>query len=73
MESSTIQSARNAYPVLFMFAEMQRLGLTIHDELDLVWEDAIYLYSKFETSEYNNQNHNEYDCITDFLTETIKQ
>ena len=36
-------------------------------ELDVVWEDASKLYSRFLGSEFNDPNKSELDCINNFM------
>lgn len=36
-------------------------------ELDIVWVDAVELYSRFLDSEFNDLNKSELDCIKNFM------
>ena len=37
------------------------------NDLDLIWSDAIYLYERFLSSEYNVDTESELDCIYEFM------
>ena len=37
-------------------------------DLDNVWEIANKMYDQFLTSEFNNDNESELDCINEFLS-----
>jgi hypothetical protein len=53
-----------SYPIFCIAAQLLSGR---EDELDLVWEDAEELYAEFTTSEFNDSNKAELDCINNFL------
>ena len=42
-------------------------------DLDNVWEIANKMYDQFLTSEFNNHNESELDCINEFLSNKNKR
>lgn len=53
-----------SYPIFCIAAQLLKGR---ENELDLVWLDAVELYSEFILSEFNNSNKSEIDCINEFL------
>lgn len=58
-----------AYSVFLMFDVLEAHGLINREEqgCDGAWEIALKYQAEFATSDYNNPNRSEYDCMVDFV------
>jgi hypothetical protein len=67
--NNTLQSvAWKAYPVFMMYEQLCFFGIVDRlNPVDEIWQTCIDHYDKFSTSEFNNTNVNEYDCITNYV------
>jgi hypothetical protein len=51
----------------FLFTQLYNAYVGIQYEYDLLYEDLLLLYSKYENSSYNNPDRGEYECMESFL------
>ena len=51
----------------FLFTQLYNAYVGIVYEYDLLFEDLLILYSKYEDSSYNNPDKGEYECMENFL------
>lgn len=72
--TNTAQSAAwKAYPVFIMYDRLCFYNrIDKHDPVDEIWKTCIDHYDKFSSSEFNNPNVNEYDCITEYVRSIIE-
>ena len=62
-----MKSNNNHWNSYGVFAIAVQLADQNYSELDRMWQQAIDLYEEFLTSEWNDINQSELDCINKFI------